>query len=108
MPRETSADFGSCQILDVSGVCTNPGAMALNRIFLAAYDAAADCISPTTPALAAAIASWFAMPIRAAADDIKITDPPWVRMESYAARTVPKADVRFVASVSCQSASEVR
>ena len=57
MLRETLADFSLDQIRRVISVFTSPGATALIRIPREAYDAAADCMSPITPAFAAAMSA---------------------------------------------------
>ena len=56
------------------GVSIKLGAITLKRRFFFAYVAAADRAKPSTPALAAAIASWFFNPIEAAALEISTTD----------------------------------
>src|SRR5262245_65770713 len=81
----------------VSDVRTRPGATAFTRMARLAYDAAADRTSPRTPALAAAMASWFAIPSRAAADDNRTTEPPLRVIARMAARTVRNAEVRLLA-----------
>jgi hypothetical protein len=48
-----------------------------------------------TPALDAAMASWLGNPIRAAADENSITDPPLFFITRCAARTVANAEVRL-------------
>ena len=60
------------------------------------------------PAFAAAIASWLARPIRAAALETSTTDPPSVFMSLPAARTQPKAESRLAESVPRHSAVVVR
>src|SRR6056297_1141120 len=60
------------------------------------------------PPLAAAMASWLAMPICAAAEEASTIDPPCSRMVGAAARTTANAEVRLVAIVSWNSSGVVR
>jgi hypothetical protein len=60
------------------------------------------------PPFAAAMASWLAMPIWAAAEAASTIDPPSDRMAGAAARTTANAEVRLVAIVSWNSSGVVR
>ena len=91
-----------------SGVRTSPGATTLMRTPRGAYVAAADSASPMTPALAAATASWFASPTRAAADDRRTSEPPPLRLIAGAtARTSANAVRRLVERTSSHSSGDV-
>ena len=72
------------------------------------WEAAADSAKPTTPALAAAIASWFGKPVCAAAEDSSTIEPPLLRIAAVPARTAAKAVSRFAASVARHSSADVR
>ncbi len=61
-----------------------------------------------TPALAAAMASWLAIPSRAAAEEVRTIDPPVFLMARDAARTVANAEPRFVRKTSVHSSGVVR
>ena len=54
------------------------------------------------------MASWFAIPSRAAAEDIRTTEPPVPVIARTAARTVRNAEVRLAASTPAHSSSVVR
>ena len=60
----------------VMGVRVRPGATQFTRMPLGAYVAAALSAMAATPPLAAAMASWLAMPWRATAEEQKAIEPP--------------------------------
>ena len=93
-------------ILEANGVSTRPGAMALIRMPLRAYVAALERTSPSTPPLAAAMASWLGSPMLAAAELIRTILPPFVSRR-IAARVTENAVVRFRRIVSSYSGWEV-